>query len=927
MQQEKVVLGARALGDQVEKVMPTYSIMKKQIQEIRKAAAEYADSNKNLNNDKTVYNNTIGIFGRRGTGKSSALYTLISELDPKSNIMSPLIEPDVFGENTKIVGAIVDFLKNRGDALLKKLKLGQLKTEQKEKLINYYNAGVFKPANRLQQAINETIEFYLYTEDQYRSILTQHYEDLAVHIKNSTRVLSSDRAFKEKLRQLIDEIIYVQQILEEPTEPVLIFIFVDDIDLKTSKTRELMEALLQYTDHPRVVTVLSGDYDILLESLTLALLADEPLQVSGLNAYDSLKVLDRPEELPTQSNGTTGKNQRTIMRRKSEIAQEYLKKVIPSARRHQLVNWNKETIPYFSFGTFNLLDRLVNLLGDKSVFSYAQTRPSLQQDQQLYLPITSSYSIFDERARGIVYAYYNLVQLIESETDGKKSFMSVKAFVDTLLLSNTHLLKHQEWLFQHFLRWGSSETSTFIHYPDHFPEDVDDKKELALQLLIVAEVIKALLSDVKYDTIAFQSFKHKAFEGLLLGKPVKGAPLPSSSSNFSYEYRLYYLMREFVLHTDMPAAMLLVEYLSLSTSDSYYYRYNWDEGRREKDRIAVKYIAQLLEQYPSIFEKLYRKAQTEKNNEVNDALTILHDLCAVTAEFEVTERIYEGLLAHFDPRKSSADTDEIELKRTLFINNLSEIRRSQTTASSQDGQSTELRSSVIVVSQDQNRNLARGLSAIMQKLNGNPELKLPESVVQAIEENIRKFGVYLSNKVYTSAIRVYIEQTEQVRQAFETFKSENIGLSGTSKYSVCRSKVERKLNDFQSEVIEFGVYKDVMQQLNGLASNSRVWYGREEARKLYHALKYSSRIEHVKKSEHEFFSGNDEFILKLYDQYYSGTKKFAELADDEAAKRHIQAKLDEAFTQVRGQTEEELSVFGLELEEADVEGADGGDTA
>src|SRR3546814_6504910 len=41
---------------------------------------------------------------------------------------------------------------------------------------------------------------------------------------------------------------------------------------------------------------------------------------------------------------------KTILERKRELSHEYLKKIIPPARRHQLVNWNLETIPQFAFG-------------------------------------------------------------------------------------------------------------------------------------------------------------------------------------------------------------------------------------------------------------------------------------------------------------------------------------------------------------------------------------------------------------------------------------------------------------------------------------------------------------------------------------------------------------------------------------------------
>ncbi|SMF90968.1 AAA ATPase domain-containing protein [Paenibacillus uliginis N3/975] len=913
MQQEEVILGARALGDQVVKIMPTYQIMLNQLEDIREAVKQVKDYKRDRDTRKQVYNNTIGIFGPRGAGKSSALFTLKNDMDKKSSVLFPLIEPDNFGENTKIIGSIVGFLKKEGEDLLEELKKGGLKEEQRQNLVDYYNAGVYKPNNKLQQVINETIEYHLYTENQYRNILTQHYEDLAVYIKNSSRVLSPDIAFKKKLNELIDEIIRVKQALDTPEEPILIFIFIDDIDLKTSKTRELMEALLQYTDHPNIVTVLSGDYEMLLESLTLALFAEEPLKEIGLNAYDSLKALDQPYNRTSEE-----KNKLlTIMRRKSELAHEYLKKVIPSARRHQLVNWNTETIPYFSFGQFNLLDRMAQLMGEQSIFSYVKSNQNTnnENEQDRYLPIKNSYVVFDERPRGLVHAYYNLVQLInEIEVSKKELFRPVKVFVDTLILSNTNLLKHQEWLFEHFIRWGSDEKSTFINYSaKNLAED-----GLDLQIFIVAEIIKKLLPNVRYDAAAFETFKASLFEEFIRGKNEKEYKFHPS------RYRLYHVIHGIVLYTDVPAAMLMLEYLSMSSFDSYYYEYTWDIGKREKDRIVVKSVAYLLGQYPSIFEPLYYKAQNEKNSEINKALNILHDLCAVPAEFEITERVFEELLRNFRFEKSYNGLRNEEIKRTLFINNLTKIREKQQEELTERNRS-DLVGNITVLAKDEHLNLAKGLLFISEKLSKNPSFELPKSVTQIIERDMDKFGEFIFDKLKERSIEVHIEITELISQAFYEFRNGYPGESNTTKYRKCKDVLHKYLNldpANKSISLVFDEYREIMRSLKGLASNNLAWYGRREARNLYNALQYSSTIadrdlNNTEEDRDSFFTGNDTLILSLYYQYYASTQKFSEEQEYESAKTSIKTKLDEAFKNIQGQTEMELREFGLSLEGAE----------
>ncbi|KWX70276.1 hypothetical protein AMQ84_29850 [Paenibacillus riograndensis] len=914
MQQEEVTLGARDLKDQISKTMPTYSIMLSQVKDIRETVKRLESSNKDQDGGKRVYINTIGIFGPRGSGKSSALYTMRGKMDSKSSILLPLIEPDNFGENTKIVGSIVGFLKEAGEKLLEVLKKGDLKCDERKHLIDsladYYNAGIYKPNNKLKQLIDDTIEYHLYTENQYRNILTQHYEDLAVYVKNSSRVLIPDIAFKKKFNELINEIIRVKQILDNPKEPILIFIFIDDIDLQTSKTRELMEALLQYMDHPHVVTVLSGDYDILLESLTLKLLADEPLQKIGLTAYNSLKVLEQPEKALDDDTRIP----LTIMRRKSELAHEYMKKIIPSARRHQLVNWNTDTIPYFSFGQYNLLDRMAQLMGERSIFNYVNPNSK----NELYLPLKKSYIVFDERPRGIVHAYYNLVQLLSDIENSKAvQFGLVKAFIDTLILSNTKLLMHQQWLFEQFLQWGSDEKSTNINYSawEKYKDGDKENESLDLQIFIIAEIVKKLLHNVRYE--GFTTFKDKLFKNFI------GGSKAGKDNVYIYRHRLYHLMRGLVLHIDVPAAMLMIEYLSRSAYDPYYYEYEYasNNNRKEKDRFVVECMAELLEQYPSVFRLLYYKAQNEKNDDVNKALNILHDLCNIPPEYEITERVFEEVLRSFNFQKTQDGISDDEIKRTLFINSLTLIREMQRKETPGEDRG-DLNSIVTVIAKDQNNTLAKALVSTTKRLSENPGIKLPVSVTQTINNRMDVFGKYIFSKLKETNIAVKIEMTVSTSKIYKEFEDGYSG-EGDTIYNECKYIVFKYLyRDSNRIYINFENYKIVLQSLLKLATNNRAWYGRSEARNLYNSLRYSSTIAErnpntTKENRNSFFTGNDSFILNLYYKYYAGTQTFSDDQVYENAKAGIRAKLDEAFNTIKGQTEIELSEFEMSLEEAE----------
>lgn len=294
---EQVFIGARSLEKgQIYKIMPTYDSLLSHIEQIRDSAAS---SRNHTSKGKKDINNTIGIFGERGTGKTSALYTveahLLEEKRWKQNIVLPLIEPDNFGENTKIMGSIVGLLEKKATELLSQFEKNNASINPELK--DFYNNCILKQHNELRQKIDELIEYHLYTENEYRKMLTQHYDDLAAHIKKSSRLLIPDIEFKKRLNACIDTLCVTQKQLYELEQEVLLFIFIDDIDLKTSKYRELVSSLLQYTDHPNVVTILSGDYDIFSESLTLMLLADEKLGNLGLTVDHQESILVKKEIL------------------------------------------------------------------------------------------------------------------------------------------------------------------------------------------------------------------------------------------------------------------------------------------------------------------------------------------------------------------------------------------------------------------------------------------------------------------------------------------------------------------------------------------------------------------------------------------------------------------------------------------------------
>ncbi|MEK4372494.1 hypothetical protein [Paenibacillus sp. FSL R5-0473] len=929
--QDGTIIGAKALGKQVYKIMPTYDLLLEQLKEIRVIASKQShDQNQPNELNKQDFNNTVGIFGPRGTGKSSALYTLRDKLSQnKFNILLPLIEPDNFGENTKIIGSIVGLLCEEGRKLLQLLKKVSVVSDR---LGSYFNNGILKPNNPLKQIMDETIEYHLYTEQRYRDILGQNYADLATHIRKSERLLIPDIEFKKKLMILIDTIIFVKKYLiddkqnknvdltvEFETDDVLIYIFIDDIDLKTSKTRELMDALLQYTNHPNIITVLSGDYEILKESLTLALLQDEPLQELGLKALSSLKVVER-------GNDTEKTENFTILKRKTDLAHEYLKKIIPPARRHQLVKWNEKSIPKFGFDNETLLDQLVKLLGEWSIFSYMDKGKNA---------ISWSYRIFDERPRGIINAFYQLNQLLNAKQDKEskmpeKHFQLVKAFVDTLILSNTKLLPQQEFIYEEFLIWGSDAKSSNIQYDvlGEMNNKVILEKEtedLRVVLYVISELVRKLLPDISHESESYFNWRKQVMNDLLIQPDeiklkIKNRQKSETETdvlmyylnrNQYSDFRLFFLVEAIAVFAEPEISSLLAELIS-NTHLKLYYKTRWDSNDAQaQDEFVINTIHTLLlqedemrntqqeEKSSYLLETLYHHAyynsDTFKSKLANFCLNLLESLCAETAEVVKAERQFKLIMNEWDTALKKAKEGEdnpikwseymdLQIKRSLFLNSIISITKMK---------------SIDYKFKENSSDIGHTLSVINRKSEKTG--KVPEAVYSTLENRIKNFAKEIRTRFSQKEMTIVIDELDLEVQDY--FLNSNSGVSFT-KYDEAKFAFTKILN-----TNHFKLYSTNLGIIERLSQNNRVYYGRQEAAILLPILKNASKF------STENFTDLEKVTLQQYAVYVGANQTETTFNEYEKAKKFIKEKLKEAHSQLQKKTLMDIQGYNFNVDD------------
>lgn len=891
----EVFIGARALKEQINLILPTYKLLLEQIEQMRSVAGN------DLNN-RREHNNTIGIFGARGTGKTSALYTIMQELEKNNNanIILPIIEPDNFGENTKIMGSIVGLL---SDAVEK--ELGEIKkvksSEKKNKLPEYFNNCIFKENNPLKVKRDELIEYHLYTENEYRNLLTHNFDDTATHIKKSSYLLTPDIKFKEKLMNLIDFLIKTRKELINCNETPLIFIFIDDIDLKTTKCKELIDSILQYSNHPNVVTLLSGDYELLMEAITFALISDENLKDSNITPNFRID------------------SETKIFDRKKYLANEYLKKIIPPARRHNVVKWNIKTIPNFAFGDKTLAVKLYELLGKNNFFGYI--------NNEKIVPIKYCYSIFDKTPRGLVNVYYHIHQIVQTINinlqNNEGLFKNAKSLIDTIIISSAELADEQKRFFQECLLWGDSPESTFIDYKKmiQYEAVLDETKKIHYKLnknsfnfFIICELLKQLLGDISYNEADYYKFRNMILRSIFLDPKDKmaGCEIDAEGNFINKEaFYIYNMVIEFARNMNLKTALTFLEHLT-SNEFGQYYGYSFvDENKYIKDRNIFVSISNVVKQDSdsTLLKDLYLRSYDDKNYYLTQTIKFLNNICSTTQEFLISEKIYKPMLRKtFQTDDKGTNLDEII--RILLINTLTVIQ-------SQDSQEIEEKLKELTKESSYYKQCTtiRNFYAKLQEYTQMSDKRRIERLKNNINKIIDKLDEDIFNLISNNiGFKLAVSNNEAFLKAKVEFLN---GYSGSEK--TVYSKIKGKVTGADYYNYEYSItrisnnYNSIFKSIEDLSNNARVWFGRQEAIKFLEALKQQFYF------DLDLFKDMIPLIYELGKYFIYTNPEIEEDNEFEECKKFMRNKLDEAFKEAMGDVETDLEEMGSNLEDDEKE--------
>ena len=264
-------IGIKTLTEkQLNVGLPTYSIMKSKIEEIR---SKVASVNRQSLSDEIFealkYDQIFSVIGGRGAGKTSILFTIYNAYKEKDyNIVLPIIMPELIDNDENIISWLISsMMKNLNDVEEKINHFGICnKSNRYTNMCNHYKLFercAFNKQNVLRQKFEELKErYYSKATKSFGNDYSESRQYQAISGESSFMLMQKFVDYWNALIDVYNEYIQENSKITDKKQP-LIFIFIDDADLKPQIINELLFAIPKYLSHPNIVVFVSAAHKTL----------------------------------------------------------------------------------------------------------------------------------------------------------------------------------------------------------------------------------------------------------------------------------------------------------------------------------------------------------------------------------------------------------------------------------------------------------------------------------------------------------------------------------------------------------------------------------------------------------------------------------------------------------------------------------------
>lgn len=459
--------GAREINvDFLKQSIPGLDDLDNTIKRFREVAYNY--NNKYRNKSKYYdekFNNNISILAGRGMGKSSALITIISQIESSQyfkkvsakknyiDIINPMIDPEDINENSDILGWVITSLFEQANQLEQ--------TDSKKSDLNYYFNIDNSIHHDLQEKKKELISYYSIYSKEYSNVALNNSVNVHDYNSNLEDILTFDYKLHKCFIEFINMIIKYKRDISRHTmkglagekiEP-LIYFFFDDVDMSSKKSIKILTDILSYFAHPNIVIFISGDYQVFEQSL-MAYFMSETKEVTLKMSYKK-----RKKEIKFAKDRT----------------EYFLKKVLPPSYRFYVQEFSNDAakiVHHYHSNRDNIFERknILELLSyvfcagfeadndpEKNVYlkTFIVPKPDDNDDfdknklvrlnEEIRMNYLYAYlSVFSVNIRGFMNVYNYLVKeaenIFELENKNLKEYWNINKFKEFLrvILNSKH---------------------------------------------------------------------------------------------------------------------------------------------------------------------------------------------------------------------------------------------------------------------------------------------------------------------------------------------------------------------------------------------------------------------------------------------------------------------------------------------------------
>lgn len=322
-------MGIKLLTDvQLENIFHNYKSLLNKVEQYRHALEKLncQELSASIRDDQAylMYDNVFSIMGKRGAGKTSAVFTLKNKLREEHpvDLVLPIIMPEMIPEGQGMIGWILSILDTEVADLEKKLERNSMDR-------SIFSNCACEKTNSLSKQLRHVKELY-YSQDYNIGKAGNFSSAVANSDMRTQNSFDFGREMTEFWRKLVETIKMVNH-MECGQEP-LIHIFFDDVDLRPQVLMSLFSTIIKYLSFPNLMVYVTADedqlYDVIESTMNKRMDKREELVMYGTLVNPLIRTDDNTSRIWDRIN--------TKLDIIDETPKLYSDKILPPSSRYYL---------------------------------------------------------------------------------------------------------------------------------------------------------------------------------------------------------------------------------------------------------------------------------------------------------------------------------------------------------------------------------------------------------------------------------------------------------------------------------------------------------------------------------------------------------------------------------------------------------------